>query len=109
LGAVLHQMFMVEYEPGGVAQPHDHPFEEAYYVLEGEVEATADGERFTLGPGDFFWTGVGCVHAFCNRSQRRLRFLETQSPQPPVNYSYRFNRDWDFLAAQLDERRSQEP
>ena len=29
LGAVLHQMFMVEYEPGGAAQLHDHPLEEA--------------------------------------------------------------------------------
>ena len=86
LGAVLHQMFMVEYEPGGVAQPHDHPFEETYYVLDGEVDASADDEQFTLGPGDLFWTGVGCVHAFHNRSGDRVRFLETQSPQPPANY-----------------------
>ncbi len=101
LGAVLHQMFMVEYEPGGVAQPHDHPFEETYYVLEGEVDATADDDQFTLGPGDLFWTGVGCVHAFYNRSGGRVRFLETQSPQPPANYSYRFNRDWEYLAQRL--------
>ena len=94
-------MFMVEYEPGGVAQPHDHPFEETYYVLEGEVDATADDEQFTLAPGDLFWTGVGCVHAFYNRSGGRVRFLETQSPLPPANYSYRFNRDWDYLAEQL--------
>jgi quercetin dioxygenase-like cupin family protein len=101
LGAVLHQMFMVEYQPGGVAQPHDHPFEETYYVLEGDVEATADGNEFTLGAGDLFWTGVGSIHAFYNRSPGRVRFLETQSPQPPANYSYRFNRDWDYLAERL--------
>jgi quercetin dioxygenase-like cupin family protein len=99
-------MFMVEYESGGVAQPHDHPFEETYYVLVGEVEATADGEQFTLRPGDLLWTGVGCVHAFRNRTESKVRFLETQSPQPPANYSYRFNRDWDYLAAQLDPHRS---
>ena len=102
LGAVLHTMFMVEYEPGGVAQPHDHPLEETYYILEGEVEAMADEETFVLGPGDVFWTGVGCVHAFYNRSDGRVRWLETQSPQPPANYSYRFNRDWDYLAQQLE-------
>jgi quercetin dioxygenase-like cupin family protein len=101
LGAVLHTMFMVEYQPGGVAQPHDHPLEETYYVLEGEVEAMADGDVFTLGPGDVFWTGVGCVHAFENKSSGRVRWLETQSPQPPSNHSYRFNRDWDYLAEQL--------
>ena len=103
LGAVLHTMFMVEYQPGGVAQPHDHPFEETYYMLSGEVEAVADGETFTLGPGDVFWTGVGCVHAFYNRGDGRVRWLETQSPQPPANYSYRFSRDWDYLAERLAE------
>ena len=102
LGAVLHTMFMVEYEPGGVAQPHDHPLEEAYYILEGEVEAMADDETFVLRPGDTFWTGVGCVHAFWNRADKRVRWIETQSPQPPANHSYRFNRDWDYLADRLD-------
>jgi quercetin dioxygenase-like cupin family protein len=101
LGAVLHTMFMVEYEPGGVAQPHDHPLEETYYMLEGEVEAMADGDVFTLGPGDVFWTSVGCVHAFHNKSQGKVRWLETQSPQPPANHSYRFNRDWDYLSERL--------
>jgi quercetin dioxygenase-like cupin family protein len=101
LGAVLHTMFMVEYQPGGVAQPHDHPLEETYYVLDGEVEAMADDHVFTLRPGDVFWTGVGCVHAFHNRSAGRVRWLETQSPQPPSNHSYRFNRDWDYLERQL--------
>jgi quercetin dioxygenase-like cupin family protein len=101
LGAVLHQMFMVEYQPEGLALPHDHPFEEAYYVLEGEVDAEADGDAFTLRPGDLFWTGVGCVHAFYNRSGEGLRFLETQSPQPPSNHTYRFERDWDYLSERL--------
>jgi hypothetical protein len=30
-----------------------------------------------------------------------VRFLETQSPQLPANHSYRFNRDWDYLAERL--------
>jgi quercetin dioxygenase-like cupin family protein len=103
LGAVLHTMFMVEYEPGGVAHPHDHPLEESYYVLEGEVEAMADDETFVLRPGDTFWTGVGCVHAFWNRTDSRVRWIETQSPQPPANHSYRFSRDWEYLAEHLGE------
>jgi len=104
LGAVLHQMFMVEYEPGGAAQLHDHPLEESYTIVSGEVEAEADGERFTLHAGDVFWTGVGCVHGFWNTSGARVRFLETQSPQLPANHSYRFNRDWDYLAERLGGR-----
>jgi quercetin dioxygenase-like cupin family protein len=101
LGAELSTMFMVEYQPGGVAQPHDHPFEEAYVVLDGEVEAVADGIRYVLYPGDVLWTGVGCIHAFYNTSDRMVRWLETQAPQPPARHSYRFERDWDYLRAKL--------
>jgi quercetin dioxygenase-like cupin family protein len=101
LDAQLHTMFMVEYEPGGVAHPHDHPLEEAYVILEGEVEAHADGEQYTLRAGDVFWTGVGCVHAFYNRTEGRVRWLETQSPQPPARHSYRFNRDWEYLQTRI--------
>ncbi len=97
LDAVLSNMFMVDYQEGAVAHPHDHPLEEAYVMLEGEVEAVADGVTYTLRPGDVFWTGVGCVHAFYNRTPDRVRWLETQSPQPPLRHSYRFSRDWDYL------------
>ena len=83
LGAQLPTMFMVQYEPGGVAGAHDHPFEETYLILEGEVEAAFDGERYRLGPGDVAWAGVGCVHAFRNLGAGTVRWLETQAPQPP--------------------------
>jgi quercetin dioxygenase-like cupin family protein len=101
LDAQLHTMFMVEYQPGGVAHLHDHPLEEAYFILDGEVEAVADDQRYTLKPGDLFWTGVGCIHAFYNTSGRTVRWLETQSPQPPARHSYRFSRDWDYFGEKL--------
>lgn len=97
LGAALHTMFMVHYQPGGVAHPHDHPLEESYLILDGEVTAEAAGERFRMGVGDFLWCGVGCVHAFYNESDTTVTWLETSSPQPPARNSYRFNRDWDYL------------
>jgi quercetin dioxygenase-like cupin family protein len=97
LSAALGTMFMVEYQPNGAAHFHDHPLEEAYYVLQGEVEAHADGQIYVLKEGDVLWTGVGCIHAFFNRTDTTVRWLETQSPQPPARHSYRFNRDWDYL------------
>ena len=39
LGATLSTMFMVQYEPAGLAGAHDHPFEETYLILEGEVDS----------------------------------------------------------------------
>ena len=35
---------MVQYDPDGVTGPHDHPFEETYFFLEGQAEATFDGK-----------------------------------------------------------------
>jgi quercetin dioxygenase-like cupin family protein len=106
LDAQLHTMFMIEYQPGGVAQPHDHPMEESYIILDGEVEAVGDGKRYTLRKGDVFWTGVGCTHAFYNTSDRTVRWLETQSPQLPGRHGYRFNRDWDYLKEKLAAERA---
>ena len=40
----LLTMFTVDYEPGGSAQVHDHPFEETYFFLDGEIEAELDGQ-----------------------------------------------------------------
>jgi quercetin dioxygenase-like cupin family protein len=104
LDAQLHTMFMVAYEPGGVAHPHDHPFEETYYMLGGEIDVVADGERHTLRPGDVFWTGVGCIHAFYEVKGGTALWLETSAPGPPDRHSYRFERDWEYLASEVEGR-----
>jgi quercetin dioxygenase-like cupin family protein len=101
LDAQLHTMFMVGYQPGAVAHPHDHPFEESYVMLEGVVDVVADGDRYTLHPGDVFWTGVGCIHAFYETQGGTVKWLETSAPAPPDRHSYRFERDWDYLAEKL--------
>lgn len=108
LGADLSTMFMVQYELGGFAGAHDHPLEEAYLILHGEVEASFDGATYELGPGDVAWAGVGCVHEFRNIGDGRVRWLETQAPQPPPRHSFRFERDWSYLETALAEARSVE-
>ena len=105
LGAHLQTMFMVQYEPRGLAGTHDHPFEETYMILEGEVDASFDGERHHLVAGDVAWAGAGCVHGFSNPADRPVRWLETQAPAPPPRHSYRFTRDWDYLHGALEAQR----
>ena len=102
LGATLSTMFMVQYEPEGVAGAHDHPFEETYLIVEGSVEATFDGKPYRLEVGDIGWAGVGCVHGFRNVGDGPVRWLETQAPQPPGRHSYRFARDWDYVRQRLE-------
>ena len=103
LGAQLLTMFMVRYDPHGIAGRHDHPFEETYLILDGEVDAEFDGARYHLAPGDVAWAGVGCVHAFDNPGPGIVRWLETQAPQPPHRHSYRFARDWEYLTDRLSK------
>jgi quercetin dioxygenase-like cupin family protein len=97
LGAQLTTMFMVQYDPDGRAGQHDHPFEETYLIVEGATDAEFDGEGYRLEVGDIAWAGVGCVHGFANAGHGPVRWLETQSPQPPARHSYRFARDWEYL------------
>src|SRR3972149_1344838 len=101
LGAQLVTMFMVQYEPAGMAGAHDHPLEETYLILEGEVYGWFDGVKYHLKPGDCAWAGVGCVHEFRNATNGIVRWLETQAPQPPRRHSYRFRRDWQYLEEKL--------
>ncbi len=97
-GADLLTMFTVDYEVGGAAQAHDHPFEEAYFFLAGEVEAELDGTPYRLRAGDIVFAGVGSVHGFWNEGPERVRWIETQAPQPPTRHSYRWEPSWSRLA-----------
>ena len=101
-GARHHRMLFIEYQPGVSIGLHDHTFEEAYFILSGEVEATLDGRKYTARAGDVLWTGVGCVHAFANVSHEPVRWLETFSPQPPAENVFRFVADWEQRAKELE-------
>jgi quercetin dioxygenase-like cupin family protein len=103
MGAELLTMFTVDYEPGGAAQVHDHPFEETYFFLEGEIEAEIEGEATTFRAGDVLFCGVGVLHGFFNTSSGRVRWIEAQAPQPPRRHSYRWPAHWEHLTAQLRE------
>ena len=98
-GADHTTMFTVDYELGGAAQQHDHPFEEAYFFLEGEIEAELDGRHYTLRAGDVVFASVGSVHGFYNIGTERVRWIETQAPQPPVRHSYRWISTWERYEA----------
>jgi quercetin dioxygenase-like cupin family protein len=101
-GAELLTMFTVDYEPGGAAQVHDHPFEEAYFFLDGEIEAELDGRQYTVRAGDVVFAGVGATHGFFNTGDGRVRWIETQAPQPPARHSYRWLDHWQDLDEQSE-------
>jgi quercetin dioxygenase-like cupin family protein len=100
-GASQLNLMVVQYAPGGFITEHDHAFEEGFFFLTGEIEARLDGETYSLQAGDYCWSGAGGMHAFANRSDGPVRWLETQVPQPPSRYQARFVADWErFLGVQ---------
>jgi quercetin dioxygenase-like cupin family protein len=101
-GADLLTMFTVDYEPGGSAQQHDHPFEEAYFFLAGDVEAELDGTVYQIHPGDVVFSAVGGVHGFYNNGAEQVRWIETQAPQPPTRHAYRWLPVWEKFEEEND-------
>ena len=93
-GADLLTMFTVDYEPGGSAQQHDHPFEEAYFFLAGDVEAELDGTGL---PDPRRRRGVlasAASTASTTTAREQVRWIETQAPQPPARHAYRWLPTW---------------
>jgi quercetin dioxygenase-like cupin family protein len=86
-GAIHQSLFLIQYSPGAKIDPHDHTFEESYFIVGGRVKATADGKTYDLGPGDVIWTSVGCIHSFANVGNEPVRWIETQAPLPPTRFS----------------------
>lgn len=101
-GAAHHRLLFIEYQPGVSIGLHDHTFEEGYFILSGEVEATMDGKKYTARPGDVLWTGVRCVHAFANVSSQPVLWLETFAPQPPKENAFRFMAEWNTRSKELE-------
>jgi quercetin dioxygenase-like cupin family protein len=66
---------------GSGPPPHVHTSEdEAYYVLEGQIEVL-DGERmFLAGPGSFVFIPRGVVHRFRNTGHGHARMLVLFQP-----------------------------
>lgn len=60
---------------GGGPAPHRHDFEEAFTVLEGEIEVTFRGEARTVGAGRTVNIPANAPHAFKNMSGRPARLL----------------------------------
>ena len=62
------EVHIQEGEEGGGPPPHFHPWDEAFYVLEGEVEIATNEATHRLGPGGYVHIPAGTVHADTNKS-----------------------------------------
>ncbi len=67
--------------PGGGPPPHTHSREEeGFYVLEGEITFTVNGERLVATAGTFANMPVGTQHGFKNESDQCAKMLISVAP-----------------------------
>lgn len=67
--------------PGAAGPPlHRHEFDEAFYVLEGELTVQLEGELVTVGAGELAFAPGGAAHTLTNRSDAPARFLIVCTP-----------------------------
>ena len=73
-------LFEEEVPTGMGPPPHRHDWDEAYYILRGEVDFTINGEPVRSGPGDFNYLPRGTVHGFKGASETPARVLIFAAP-----------------------------
>jgi quercetin dioxygenase-like cupin family protein len=67
--------------PGGGPPPHVHSREEeGFYILEGEITFTINGERVVATAGTFANMPVGTPHSFKNESNKPAKMLISVAP-----------------------------
>lgn len=53
---------------GGGPPPHFHPWDEAFLVIDGQVEVTVEGKATTISAGGYVHIPGGSIHAYKNIS-----------------------------------------
>jgi mannose-6-phosphate isomerase-like protein (cupin superfamily) len=60
---------------------HAHPNEDdSFYMLEGQLVFTVDGEEIVAGAGTFVLVPPGVSHSFRNRRDSVARFVNVHAP-----------------------------
>lgn len=76
----LYCLIEMQVPPGGGPPPHRHDFEEMFFVLEGQIEATFRGSKTLVGTGETINIPANAPHSFQNVSKQPARLLCTCVP-----------------------------
>ena len=66
---------------GGPPAHHHNSYDEAFYVLTGEMEFCVDGVTARVPTGSMAWVPRGATHAFRNPSTEPSRMLVVTTPE----------------------------
>lgn len=74
-GAPNFAMRVIEFGPGAVFAPHQHPSEHEIFVLEGEGVAQGPEGEMLMRPGVALYVPPNEVHGYRNTGTDPLRFI----------------------------------
>jgi quercetin dioxygenase-like cupin family protein len=74
------QVAIVDLSGGGRPPLHHHDFDEAFYVLEGELTFQLGDEVFTRGAGELAFAPRGVAHTYANLSGAPARAVLVITP-----------------------------
>jgi mannose-6-phosphate isomerase-like protein (cupin superfamily) len=84
-------LFEEEVPLGMGPPPHRHDWDEAYYILEGEVDFEVDGEVVSSAKGDFNYLPRNTVHGFKGASASPARVLIFAAPAHGSEFFHELN------------------
>jgi len=73
--------------------PHEHPWDEAYYILEGQARFQVGDMEAVFGAGDFLYAPGGVVHAFRGASEAPARVLVMDAPAAAEKFFREVDRE----------------
>ena len=84
-------LFEEEVPLGMGPPPHRHDWDEAYYILAGEVDFEIDGANVRSSPGDFNYLPRGTVHGFKGASPSPAKVLIFAAPAHGSDFFHELN------------------
>ena len=73
--------------------PHRYDWDEAYYILDGEVDFEIDGNLVRSGPGDFNYLPRNTIHGFKGASEAPARVLIFAAPAHGSEFFHELNEE----------------
>jgi mannose-6-phosphate isomerase-like protein (cupin superfamily) len=86
-------LFEEEVPIGMGPPPHRHDWDEAYYILDGDIDFTIDGAPVRSSTGDFNYLPRGTVHGFKGASDAPARVLIFAAPAHGSEFFQEISRE----------------
>jgi len=81
--------------------PHEHPWDEAYYIIAGDVRFLVGEQQQVYSAGDFIYAPAGTVHAFSGVGDEPARVLVVDAPATAEQFFRDVSREVQSLPADL--------